>query len=61
MAIWITTAITLLAVVYDVPIAGFPTTSGIIIAFIGFALRNLITDGFTGISLGIERPLQIGN
>ncbi|MGB0553693.1 MAG: mechanosensitive ion channel domain-containing protein [Alphaproteobacteria bacterium] len=61
MAIWITTAIILLAVVYDVPIAGFSTTSGIIIAVIGFALRNLIADVFTRIALGIERPLQIGD
>ena len=61
MAIWITTAITLLAVVYDVPIAGFPTTSGIIIGGIGFALRNLIADVFTGIAFGIELPLQIGD
>jgi len=61
LAIWITTAIILLAVVYDVPVAGFLTTSGIIIAVIGFALRNLIADVFTGIALGIERPLQIGD
>jgi len=61
MAIWITTTIILLAVVYDVPIAGFSTTSGIIIAVIGFALRNLIADVFTRIALGIERPLQIGD
>ena len=61
MAIWITTAIILLAVVYDVLIAGFLTTSGIIIAVICFALWNLIADVFTGIVLGIERPLQIGD
>ena len=36
---------------------GFLTTSGIIIAVIGFALRNLIADVFTGIA----RPLHIGD
>lgn len=61
LALWTTTAIILLAVVYDVPVAGFLTTSGIIIAVIGFALRGLIADVFTGIALGIERPLHIGD
>ena len=28
---------------------------------IGFALRNLISDVFTGIALGLERPLKIGD
>jgi hypothetical protein len=40
VAIWITRAIIPLAVVCDVPIAGCLTTSGIIIAVIGFGLRN---------------------
>tara|TARA_B100000676_G_scaffold263760_1_gene275700 strand:- start:24 stop:692 length:669 start_codon:yes stop_codon:yes gene_type:complete len=61
LAIWITTAVILLALVYDIPVAGFLTTSGIIIAVIGFALRNLIADVFTGIALGLERPLKIGD
>lgn len=61
LALWVTTAVILLAVVYDVPVTGFLTTSGIIIAVIGFALRNLIADVFTGIALGIEQPLRIGD
>ena len=56
-----TTAVILMALVYDIPVAGFLTTSGIIIAVIGFALRNLISDVFTGIALGLERPLKIGD
>ena len=59
--IWMTTAVILMALVYDIPVAGFLTTSGIIIAVIGFALRNLISDVFTGIALGLERPLKIGD
>ena len=61
LALWVTTAVILMAVVYDVPVTGFLTTSGIIIAVIGFALRNLIADVFTGIALGIEQPLRIGD
>ena len=61
LGLWLGTAIVVMAVVYDVPIAGFLTTSGIIIAVIGFALRNLIADVFTGIALGIEQPLHIGD
>ena len=56
-----TTAVILMALVYDIPVAGFLTTSGIIIAVIGFALRNLISDVFTGIALGLERLLKIGD
>lgn len=47
--------------VYEVPISGVLTTSGLFIAIIGFALRNMISDLFTGIALGIERPFSVGD
>lgn len=47
--------------VYAVPVTGVLTTSGIFIAIIGFALRNLISDVFTSIALGIERPFYLGD
>ncbi len=47
--------------VFKLPVAGVLTTSGIFIAIIGFALRNMISDLFTGIALGIERPFTMGD
>ena len=36
------------------------TTSGVIIAVIGFAIRNLVSDFFSGITIGMEAPFTIG-
>lgn len=47
--------------IYEVPTSGVLTTSGLFIAIIGFALRSLISDLFTGIALGIERPFSVGD
>ncbi|XOV89753.1 MAG: cyclic nucleotide-binding domain-containing protein [Pseudomonadota bacterium] len=47
--------------VLEVPVAGVLTTSGLFIAIIGFALRNMISDLFTGIALGLERPFAMGD
>lgn len=40
--------------------AGFLATSSVLIAIVGFAVRNLLADFFAGITLGIERPFNIG-
>ena len=47
--------------IYEVPTSGVLTTSGLFIAIIGFALRDMISDLFTGIALGIERPFSVGD
>lgn len=46
--------------VFALPITGLLTTSGILIAIIGFALRNIISDVFTGFALGVEGSFTIG-
>ena len=60
-AVWVAALVTALSVVFDVSVSAFLTTSGIVIAVIGFALRYLISDVFTGIALGLERPFNIGD
>ncbi len=47
--------------IFDVPVAWVLATSGILIAIVGFALRNMISDLFTGIALGFERPFSLGD
>ena len=40
---------------------GLIATSSVVIAVIGFALRNIISDVFSGIALGIDHPYRIGD
>ncbi|MDH3638991.1 MAG: mechanosensitive ion channel family protein, partial [Gammaproteobacteria bacterium] len=53
--------VAILAFVYDQPITGLIATSGFLAAIIGFALRNMIADLFSGIALNIEKPFAIGD
>jgi small-conductance mechanosensitive channel len=59
VAVWVTTTVVILTQVFDTPVTGFLTASGVVIAVIGFALRGMIADLFTGIALGIEQPIHI--
>lgn len=62
LVVFAATAIGIIMVqVYQVPVTGVLTTSGVFIAIIGFALRNMISDVFTGIALGVERPFTVGD
>lgn len=47
--------------VFDQPLTGFWATSGVTALVIGFALRNMILDLFSGIALNIEKPYSIGD
>lgn len=47
--------------VFGLPATGLIATSSVLIAVLGFALRNIIGDVFSGIVLGIERPYRIGD
>ena len=58
VAVWIGVAIVILTQVFAVPVTGFLTASGVVIAVIGLALRSMIADLFTGIALGIEQPIH---
>ncbi|MBP2298955.1 mechanosensitive ion channel family protein [Azospirillum picis] len=51
----------ILAFVLNQPVTGLLATSGVAIAVLGFALRNMIADIFAGIALNIEHPYRIGD
>ncbi|HYD32448.1 MAG TPA: mechanosensitive ion channel family protein [Azospirillaceae bacterium] len=51
----------ILAGVLHRPVAGLLATSGVLIAILGFALRNMIADVFSGIALNLEHPYRIGD
>ena len=50
-----------LVLIFGQSLSGALAGSGIIIAVIGFALRNVIADLFSGIALGLEAPYRIGD
>lgn len=54
-------AFAILAFVLKQPVSGLVATSGVLIAVLGFALRNMIADIFSGIALNIEGPYRIGD
>lgn len=61
VAVWAAIGIAALSMVLNVSVTGLVTASGIVIAVIGFALRGMIADIFTGIALGVERPVETGD
>jgi small-conductance mechanosensitive channel/CRP-like cAMP-binding protein len=60
-ALFAAAAILILLLVFDQPAAGLITVSSVMIAVIGFALRNVISDLFSGIALGVDHPYRIGD
>lgn len=47
--------------VFDGSVLGAAATSGVLIAVLGFSLRNVVADVFAGIALGLERSYRIGD
>jgi small-conductance mechanosensitive channel/CRP-like cAMP-binding protein len=59
--VWIVTACIIAAAVFRWPVAGIVTTSGVAVAVLGFALRDMLASLFAGVALNVERPYQIGD
>lgn len=53
--------VAILMLVFEQPALGLITTSSVAVAVVGFALRNVISDVFSGIALGIEHPYRIAD
>lgn len=47
--------------VFGKPVGGLLATSGIVTVIIGFAIRDMIADFFSGIAVNIEQPYRIGD
>ena len=60
-ALFAAAGLAILVLVFGQPALGLLTTSGVAVAVIGFALRNVISDVFSGIALGIDRPYRIAD
>lgn len=60
-ALFILAAIGILVFVFDQAATGLIATSSVMIAVVGFALRYVISDVFSGIALGFDHPYRIGD
>jgi small-conductance mechanosensitive channel len=60
-AILVVTLILVIAFVFDKPVNGLIATSGVAVAIIGFALKTMISDLFSGIAITLERPFRLGD
>lgn len=50
-----------LSLFFHQDLSGILTGSGLILAMLGFAIRNVVADIFSGLALGIEAPFRIGD
>ena len=61
LLVYIISITIIIGYVFKQPLTGLWATSGIVAIIIGFALRNIILDIFTGLAVNIERPYNIGD
>lgn len=60
-ALFILAAVLASQLVFELPATGLIATSSVLIAVLGFALRNTLGDVFSGIALGMESPYGLGD
>ncbi len=59
-AIVVATLLGIVNFAFEVPIRGLLATSGVIAIVLGLALRSTLSDVFSGIAVGLERPYVPG-
>jgi len=60
LLVYLFTILIIVNQIFDKSFAGIWATSGVLALVLGFALRNMILDLFTGLAVNIEKPYQIG-
>ena len=60
-AIYIAAILAIVAVAFSVPIQGLLATSGVLAIVLGLALQSTLSDVFSGIAVGLERPYRPGD
>ena len=60
-AIYITTGLAVVDIVFAVPIGGLLATSGVVAIILGLALQSTLADVFSGVAVGLERPYKPGD
>ena len=59
--IYVATILAIINFSFGVPIGGLLATSGVIAIVLGLALQSTLSDVFSGIAVGLERPYQPGD
>jgi small-conductance mechanosensitive channel len=60
-AIYVAVALAIVSVAFSIPIEGLLATSGIVAIVLGLALQSTLSDVFSGIAVGIEKPYKVGD
>jgi small-conductance mechanosensitive channel len=61
VAVYVAAVTGIVAVVFGKSLIGFWATSSVVGLVLGFALRNMIQDLFTGVALNLDRPYGLGD
>ncbi|MFA7433617.1 MAG: mechanosensitive ion channel family protein [Gemmobacter sp.] len=61
VVLFVLAALVSLSLFFRQDLSGILTGSGLVLAVLGFAIRNVVADTFSGIALGIEAPFRIGD
>ncbi len=59
--VFLVAAMIIVSLVFKQSVAGIWATSGIVGIVVGFALRNMIADVFSGVALNVDRPFKLGD
>lgn len=60
-ALFVAASIATAVLVFGQPVSGVLAGSGLLLAILGFAIRNALADVLSGIALGLEAPYRIGD
>lgn len=60
-AVYVATALSVVAFAFSVPLGGLLATSGVIAIVLGLALQSTLSDVFSGIAVGLEKPYAAGD
>lgn len=61
IALFVAAVIVVLGSVFHQPVGALVTTSGVVVAVLGFSLREFIADIFAGVCINMERPYALGD
>jgi small-conductance mechanosensitive channel/CRP-like cAMP-binding protein len=59
--LYLCSALAILGFVFALPLQGIVATSGVIAIVLGLALQNTLGDVFSGLSLSVEKPYDVGD
>ncbi len=59
--IYVCASLAILGFVFALPLQGIVATSGVIAIVLGLALQNTLGDVFSGLSLSVEKPYDVGD